>query len=400
MLAHRTGCHLLLALGVVLAFGGCRQLAVTDRTREPAPTPPAGAPEQAGGAGYVFGWGSRPAELARPRGGTTHGTPVTLAEAAKLPLPAIAATTSALERDRAAILALAGDFRTSFHFLETLGLEPDHTPGRPYHSWATEHVRVIEDTGRRISLQHILVMFFAGSDGTASEPSVVKHWRQDWTYEDTDLHTFRGNRTWARERRAPETVSGTWSQAVYHVDDSPRYEAVGRWTHAGNRSVWTGETAWRPLPRRELSVRDDYDVLEGRHQIVITPTGWLHVQDNWKRVAGEPNGPQTAENHAPEYLAHEYGLDRYERITAPSLTAADAYWERTGGYWAAVRAAWREVYARHDRFSLAAAVDGERLFEVHFAYADALAAGERAFAADSAAQHARGTIARFLRPGE
>ena len=43
----------------------------------------------------------------------------------------------------------------------------------------------------------------------------------------------------------------------------------------GNRSAWTGENSWRPLPEREHSVRDDYGVMEGFHRIVITP-GWIH----------------------------------------------------------------------------------------------------------------------------
>lgn len=339
---------------------------------------------------YVFGWGELSADLAKPRGGTSRGAPVTLAPAQVLPLPAIAATTAnAFDCDHAAILALAGDYKVSFHFMETLGFAPEHTPTRPYHSWATEHVHVIKDTGRFISLQHTLVMFFKKDDGTIEGPSLVKHWRQDWTYEDADLHTFRGARTWARERRAPEAVAGTWTQAVFQVDDSPRYEAAGRWTHDGNRSAWSGETSWRPLPRREFSVRQDYEVMEGQHRIVLTPTGWLHVQDNWKRVAGDAS-PDAA------FIAHEYGLDRYERITAPSLAAADENWAKTGAYWAAVRAAWREVFAQHDRFELRAEVEGPRLFEEHFAYAERLAAGAPFVAAD-AARHARETIDRFLR---
>jgi len=89
--------------------------------------------------------------------------------------------------------------------------------------------------------------------------------------------------------------------------------------------------------------------------------------------------------------------DRYERITAPSLAAADENWVKTGPYWVAVRAAWREFYAQHDRFSLRAEVDGARLFEEHFAYAEKLAEGAPFDSAD-AARHARETIERFLVP--
>ena len=209
--------------------------------------------------------------------------PVAYAAPRELPLASIRSAEKPFEKDRAAILSLVGDYRTSFHFLETMGLYGDHEPARPYHSWATEEVRVLEDRGDFISLQHTLVMHFQMPDGSEMEPMVMKHWRQDWTYEDEDLHTFRGDGTWARDRRSSDEVAGSWSQAVWQVDDSPRYEAIGKWMHTGNRSAWTGENSWRPLPRREHSVRDDYGVMEGFHRIVITPTGWIHEQNNWKR---------------------------------------------------------------------------------------------------------------------
>lgn len=345
---------------------------------------------------YVFGWGDLPATVARPRGGTTRGTPVTLAPARPLPPAEIAAAPDAFARDRAAILALAGDYRASFHFMESLGLAPDYQPARPYHSWATEHVRIIADTGRFISLQHTLVMFIANPDGTSSEPMVMKHWRQDWTYEDTDLHTFRGNHTWARRRPSAAETAGAWSQAVFQVDDSPRYEALGRWEHRGNLSLWTGETAWRPLPRREHTIRKDYDVMEGVHRIVHTPTGWLHEQNNLKRVAGESASGSSLPTPVA-YVGQEIGLDRYERIVAPGLHAADETWRKTARYWAIVRRVWAETFAQRERFTLRAEVDGKQLFEPHFGYAAKLDAGEP-FDPAAAERHVRDTIAAFLAP--
>jgi hypothetical protein len=336
----------------------------------------------------VFGWGEQPASLAKPRGGTTRGAPVTLAPARELPLAEIAAAPDAFSRDRAAILALAGNYKVGFHFMETLGLTADHTVKAPYHSWATEHVRVIENADRFISLQHTLVMFMKNDDGTVSEPMVMKHWRQDWTYEDTDLHTYRGDNMWARRRLTPDEAAGTWSQAVFQVDDSPRYESFGRWEHHGNLSQWTGSRELRPLPRREHTVRKDYNVMEGVHRIVLTSKGWLHEQQNWKRVRGESGGE-------PRYLAEELGLDRYERITAPSLTAADTTFQKTEPYWSLVRKIWADTLARHDRFILRTEAYGKKLFEEHFAYAEKLAEGEP-YNAANAEQHARTTIESFL----
>jgi hypothetical protein len=409
-----------LALAALLAAAGCQHANTPATPSTPPPPATASAPAPAAApagyaavpppraspeSNYVFGWGDLPAAIARPRGGSTQGSAVTLAPGRPLPLPEIADAKDAFARDRAAILALAGDYKVSFHFMESLGLATDYKPIRPYHSWATEHVRVLEDTGRFISLQHTLVMFFKNPDGTASEPMLTKHWRQDWTYEDTDLHTFRGAATWARRRVTSAEATGAWSQAVFQVDDSPRYEALGRWEHRGNLSTWTSERAWRPLPRREHTVRKDYDVMEGVHRIVLTSTGWLHEQNNWKRVAGERPPASSSASFAPSdfeppgFVAAEIGLDRYERMTAPSLAPADVYWKKTGAYWALVRRAWAETFAQRERFILRDKVDGQSLFEHHFAYAEKLESGQP-FDATDAARHARSTIERFLGPTE
>lgn len=380
---------LLLSVTLFLA-NGCN---TTSRSGDASPLKSPGLVEDAEAdssrrSQYVFGWGNLPFEIADPRGGTTEGAPVEMAPVRELPLDSIANASSSFEKDRAAILSLAGDYKTSFHFMESLGLYPEHKPMRPYHSWATEEIRVLEDNQRFISLQHTLVMHFALEDGSLMEPMVMKHWRQDWTYEDADLHTFKGNGTWERDRRDPKSVLGAWSQAVWQVDDSPRYEAIGRWSHDGNRSLWTGEDSWRPLPRREYSVRDDYSVMEGFHRIVITPTGWIHEQNNWKRVDG--NLAET-----PEYRGHELGIDRYERIVSPSLDSADRYWEKTGPYWSAVRTAWKAVFAERERFSLKSKVEGRSQYEYHFEYAGKLEAGE-VYDPVSGAAFARETIAKFL----
>ncbi len=94
---------------------------------------------------------------------------------------------------------MAGDYRASFDFLETLGFYPEHKAIAPYQSWATEYIFVIEDNKDFISLQHILVMQMQQEDGTLSEPYVVKHWRQDWSYEDRHLNVFLGKDTWGKE---------------------------------------------------------------------------------------------------------------------------------------------------------------------------------------------------------
>ena len=108
---------------------------------------------------YTFAWQfSKDSGLA-PRGGTSTGPSVELDQSVSPEFARMTdASPSSLERDRRAILAMAGNFRTSFDFIETVGFEADYKPARPYQSWGTEFVTVVENSEKFISLQHILVM--------------------------------------------------------------------------------------------------------------------------------------------------------------------------------------------------------------------------------------------------
>ena len=69
---------------------------------------------------YVFGWLDYPSDQPSLRGGTTQGPPVVLASE---PSPAWQALQeqglSNQEQDRRAILALSGEYRVGFDFIET-----------------------------------------------------------------------------------------------------------------------------------------------------------------------------------------------------------------------------------------------------------------------------------------
>lgn len=275
------------------------------------------------------------------------------------PASAGRAEESAFELDRKAILAMAGDYKVKFQFQETVAVEPGYELKEPYHADATEFVEVIEDTGGFISLQHVLVLH----DQEKDETKVVKHWRQDWTYQDTELNVYRGNKTWEKVTLSPGEVLGTWSQAVYQVDDSPRYEAVGHWTHTGARSAWESGETWRPLPRREHTKRSDYGVLVARNRHTITPGGWVHEQDNYKLVIDEKGNPQ-------KVLAHEAGLNVYDRVDDVDFAAGHAYWGATKPYWQDVRAVWADILGKPGRVTLLGEVDGERMYRVMFALAE------------------------------
>jgi len=246
-----------------------------------------------------------------------------------------------------------------------MGFSTEFKPDKPYNSWGTEYVYVLEDRGDFISLQHIMVMVFE-MDGKLSDPMPMKHWRQDWSYEKREIFEYRGNATWATRKLSKREVKGAWSQAVYQVDDSPRYESYGTWEHRSGFSTWQSALTWRPLPRREHSVRDDYNVLEGVNRHTILPSGWVHEQENYKLsvdAAGQPI------KSAP-YLSKEIGLNRYERIVDFDFSVGDEYLDKTKGYWRDVRSEWARLASSTKPLTLQKSVDGKKLYALLFAGAE------------------------------
>jgi hypothetical protein len=329
---------------------------------------------------FIFAWPLDEKAL-KPRGATTRGAPVTLDTAPseawrRLNEPGL----SAKERDRRAILAMAGPYRVSFDFLEIVRYDLALKPDAPYQSWGTEYVFVAEDRPDLIALQHVLVMRMRADDGKVSKPMVVRHWRQEWRYEAETYLIYEGANAWARRTTPTAERRGAWTQSVLQVDDSPRYSSLGRWEHSGGASTWLSGETWRPLPRREFSVRKDYDVLVGTNRHTITPAGWIQEENNLKLAF---NGKK--------YLAREYGVARYERIKDYDFSAGESYYKRTEPFWAEVRAAWRELEQRAGRFSVRAPVDQAQLFKPFFQYADKLAEGA-AFDREDARAFVRRTL--------
>jgi hypothetical protein len=311
------------------------------------------------GRQYTFSWMFSESDSMKPRGGTTSGPEVRLdfgTAAAFSELQVRGLTPQ--ERDRRAILAMAGDYRTSFDFIETVGFTQGYRPVAPYQSWGTERVYVVANEPDFVSLQHIIVMHFLDADGFESDAMVVKHWRQDWQYEDTEMHAFEGHGAFERRALDEQLRAGAWTQTVYQVDDSPRYEAIGRWTHAPGVSFWQSDDRRRPLPRREFSVRDDYQALYGSHRITITPAGWAQEEDALKLVLDAQNRPAGEQ----PYLAREAGLSRYDRVLDYDFSAGDLYWQSTGPFWSRVRQYWTDLYNKESAFRVVKTVDGVPMF--------------------------------------
>ena len=264
--------------------------------------------------------------------------------------------------DRRSILAMAGEFRVRFFFDETAALAAGYAPHAAQRTGGTEFVEVIEDSGRFISLQHILVMKMG------EDVHVIKHWRQDWHHEPSSLLRYRGRGRFERESITPDDARGAWSQVVYEVDDGPRYAGIGRWTHTGGVDAWTSDLSLRPLPRREYSKRSDYQAIEAVNRHTLTPAGWVHEQDNTKLVI-DADGTQHA-------LARERGINSYTRITDFDFGPGRDYWAKTKGYWAAVRDAWARGIAAQPSFVLEPEPDAEPRINELFGQAERARKGE------------------------
>lgn len=268
----------------------------------------------------------------------------------------------AFDCDRRSILGMVGEFRVTFAFDETLALKPGYTPKPAQRSGGDEFVFVVEDRGDFIALQHILVA------GSGKDTMVIKHWRQDWQYEPKEVLTFRGKNHFELTAVAADQARGAWSQSVYEVDDAPRYAAVGRWNHDNGVDAWTSEFTWRPLPRREYTKRNDYQVLGAVNRHTLTPGGWMHEQDNEKLQVGA-DGAMAA-------LVREVGINSYERTTTVDFSKGREYWNKTQAFWQVVRAAWADAAQRRRAYDLQHMLDERPRFEALFALAEKASNGE------------------------
>lgn len=237
------------------------------------------------------------------------------------------------EADRGHILAMAGDYKVMFDMRETTPWLAGYKPIDPKISGGHEIVRIVEDSGRKIVLQHILVAEQGG------RTLIIKHWRQDWTYEPADVLVYAGPNAWRLETVPERFRQGRWSQTVWQTDDSPRYGGWGEWSVEGGVPRWRSNWTWRPLARRDAVRKPVYDRYLAINRHSPTPTGWIHWQDNLKM--GMIEGKLTP-------IVQESLLNTYEKFDGYTVSAGDEYWTKTKAYWAEVRKAWDAVITAHE----------------------------------------------------
>ncbi len=237
------------------------------------------------------------------------------------------------EYERNLIRSLAGNYKVSFKFAETFSPIKDYEYRDRHFSQAKELAFILEDSEEKISIQHIL---YVGN-------KVIKHWRQDWLYENREILSLVKDHEWKKTYISPEEAKGTWTQKVYQVDDCPRYEGYGTWVHVDGRHFWES-TADAALPRREITQRDDYNVLRRNSHIEIFDDGsWLLEQDNEKIYRDE--------NNEDTLICLEKGLERFtpkEYDTSKTME----WWNERKAFWADVRDIWSEIIEKEDLINI------------------------------------------------
>lgn len=233
---------------------------------------------------------------------------------------------------REAIRAQQGCYKVTFQYADTETLHEDYAPRPPKRSEAIEWVHLEADSQDHIILQHVLV----------SGPAMIKHWRQEWRYEETAALRYEGRGAWRWEAVAPEAAAGTWTQIVTNVDDAPRYTCAAVWELRAQQASWSCTTP-SPLPRREKDLRHDYDILERTNTHHISPQGWVHEQHNTRvRLDGDTAVP----------LSTEYGFNTYERIPDDQCQEAIDWWPGQRAIWGQIQAAWGDQLQAREHLTL------------------------------------------------
>ncbi len=151
----------------------------------------------------------------------------------------------------------------------------------------------IEVSDKKIVIQHLLVV---------GPNAVVKHWREEWTYENTEIWKYKGDRVWVKETVPAEQVKVNG------------HKPFGKWpmNHVTRASASLGISMARPSGKiqpmhrfreENILVRSDYNVLKRTNCINITDSGYVHEQDNQKIIRT---------NGTDKLLVEEKGLNTYK----------------------------------------------------------------------------------------
>lgn len=253
-------------------------------------------------------------------------------------------------KDVEAIKEMCGCFEVTFNYAETFknSKDPNYKPTDNRHEKALEWTFLLDGSNDdKMQIQHLLIV------GPEQRQHIVKHWRQDWIYQNTDLLIYQGDEKWKHIKKSPAEVKGQWTQKVYQVDDSPRYEGTSTWVHLDGKNYWENY-ADAPIPRREQTIRNDYNITSRKNRHEIVKGGWIHEQDNKKVVR---------ENGKTDFvLAEEKGYNTYMKVDDSKCKAAQDWWKENHKVWDLVRKNWEDILSKNQDVELKAEVDGKPLY--------------------------------------
>ena len=259
-------------------------------------------------------------------------------------------TNAQKKQDIEAIKEMCGCFEIDFKFSETFQYinDSNYSKSKNYNAKALEYAKLIKDEKDHISIQHLLVM----------GDYIIKHWRQDWVFQNKDLLKYDGNNNWKYISKTKKDVKGQWTQKVFQVDDSPRYEGSATWVHVDGKSYWEN-SSYAPLPRREYTKRNDYNIMIRGNRHEITKDGWVHDQDNFKVV-------KDSESDSEVIIASEKGINTYTRVDESNCKEAIKWWDENNEKWLLVLEKWNSIYSKKDDISLRQSVENKPLFSFLF----------------------------------
>ncbi|WP_149914217.1 DUF6607 family protein [Sphingobacterium cavernae] len=215
-------------------------------------------------------------------------------------------------KDAQTIKSMCGCYEVKFASAETFSYpqnKDEYEASQTKHETALEWITPIIANDNYFSLQHLLIV---------SDKMVIKHWRQDWVFENQDQWT---------------------------------------WTNLDGRTFWQS-TADAPLPRGEYSKRSDYNILKRTNIHEIIPSGWIHNQDNAKIIR---------ENDKADYvLAEEKGYNTYTKVDDSKCVAAQKYWAENEKLWEKVRSKWNKELAKKKDLRFHKKVDSRALYSYLF----------------------------------
>jgi len=237
---------------------------------------------------------------------------------------------------------LCGCYSVNFQYAETFSPDEKYKFHEREDMNAVELALPIENTDNKVVIQHLLVI---------SDSMIIKHWREEWTYENPILYQFLGNKQWKKKELAQADIRNHWTQTIWEVNDEPRYQGISKWIGNDNHIYWESTTD-APLPRREYTTRNDYNILKRRNRITLTEDGYVHEQDNQKILR---------ENGKDQLIVLEKGYNTYHKTEDGECKNARIWWEKNSAFWAVVKNEWEAYIAKNDVVTVKAKVDDKIL---------------------------------------